>query len=201
MLSRSRSTSRTRCCRRFPTDEFRETAAGGGARAPVPQTDSEWQQGIRRRLCHPSRWNRRLDTRKGRQPQALPMEQVLRYGSGDSRASGRKCCVSHHVALQRFHERYARVFAAPTTIGPPFIIRFGFQRDAEPLDVYGIASFIEPHSCNADWRVIPRATSRGRGRVRRQGHERQQDSVRLRSPGGYQAPAPSSIGFGNRCSS
>jgi CIC family chloride channel protein len=37
--------------------------------------------------------------RKGRQPQALPVEEVLRDCPGDPRASGRKCCVSHYVAL------------------------------------------------------------------------------------------------------
>src|ERR1700683_3532800 len=36
---------------------------------------------------------------KGRQPQALPGEKVLRDRPGDSRAAGRKRGVSHHVAL------------------------------------------------------------------------------------------------------
>jgi hypothetical protein len=57
--------------------------------------------------------------------------------------------------VQRFHEGDARIFAATTAIGPPLIVSFRFQRDAEPLDAIRFASFIEPYSRNADARVIP----------------------------------------------
>jgi hypothetical protein len=92
--------------------------------------------------------------RKGRQPHALPVEEVLRYCPGDPGASGRERCVSHDVTLQRFHESNTRIFAASAAIRAPLIIGFRLKRDAQPLDAYRIASFIEPHSCNADSRVI-----------------------------------------------
>ena len=68
---------------------------------------------------------------------------------------GRKCRVSHHVALERFHERDTRILAATAAVGPPLIIGFRLQCDAETLDACRIAGFIEPHSCNADARVVP----------------------------------------------
>ena len=92
----------------------------------------------------------------------LPVKGVLGYCPGDARTSGRKCCVCHHVALQWLHEGDTRVFASSAAIGPPLIIGFRLQCDAEPVGAYGIASFIETYSRNADTRVIPRATNRGK---------------------------------------
>ena len=92
---------------------------------------------------------------EAREPEALPVEQILRYCQGDPRALGRKCRVSHQVALQRLHERDPGILAATAAIGPQLIIGFGLQRDAQPLDARRIAGCIEPHSCNADARVVP----------------------------------------------
>ena len=59
------------------------------------------------------------------------MEQVLRYCQSDSWTPGRKCRVSHQVALQRLHERDPGILAATTAIGPQLIVGFGLQRDAQ----------------------------------------------------------------------
>ena len=92
---------------------------------------------------------------KGREPQSLPVKQILRYCQGDPWATGRKCRVSHYVALQRFDKRDAGILAAATAVEVPLIIGFRFQCDAEPLNACRIAGFIEPYSGNADARVIP----------------------------------------------
>ena len=75
-------------------------------------------------------------------------------GQGDARSLGGKCRVSHDVALKRFHERDARILASTATAGPPFIIGLRLQCDAEALNAGRIAGFIEPHSGNADARII-----------------------------------------------
>ena len=103
------------------------------------------------------------------------MEQVLRDGQRDPWAIRRKGRVIHHVALDRFDKRDTRVLAA-AAVGPPLVIRFRLQRNAEPLDAYRVAGFIKPHSCDADARIIapcnqPReevkltVTATNRGRV------------------------------------
>ena len=91
---------------------------------------------------------------KGREPQSLPVKQILRYRQGDPWADGRKRRVSHHVALEPFHERDARILAAAAAVGPPLVIRFRLQHNAEPLDSAGIASLIEPNPGNADARIV-----------------------------------------------
>ncbi len=89
------------------------------------------------------------------EPQSLPVEQILRYGEGDPRALGRKCRVSHDVALQRLHECDTRILAATAAIRSPLIISFRLERNAETLDACRITGSIKPHSYNADARVIP----------------------------------------------
>ena len=91
---------------------------------------------------------------KGREPETLPVEQILRYGQGDPWAFGRKRRVRHHVALERFDKRDARIFAATTAVGPPLVVGFRLERDAEPLDAARIAGLIEPHARDADARVV-----------------------------------------------
>ena len=87
---------------------------------------------------------------EGREPEALPVEEVLRYGQGDPWAIGRKCRVSHQVAPERFHKRDPRILAAAPAAGLQLIVGFRLQCDAEPLDACRIAGFVESHSCNAD---------------------------------------------------
>ena len=84
------------------------------------------------------------------EPEALPVEEVLRYGQGDPRTSDRKCRVSHQVAPQWFHKRDPRILAAALAAGLQLIVGFRFQRDAKPLDACRIAGIVESHSCNAD---------------------------------------------------
>ena len=66
----------------------------------------------------------------------------------------RKCRVGHHVALERFHERDTRILAAAAAVGPPLIIGFRLQCDAEPLDATRIAGLIESNAGDADARII-----------------------------------------------
>jgi hypothetical protein len=91
---------------------------------------------------------------EGREPQTLPVEEVLRYSQGDPWHPGRKRRVGHYIALKRFYEGNTRILAATAAIGPALIIGFGLQRDAEPLDPCRIASLVEPHPRDADTRVI-----------------------------------------------
>ena len=91
---------------------------------------------------------------KGREPQALPVEQILRHGQGDPRADGRKRRVSHHIVLERFDKRDARILAATAAVGPPLVISFRLQCNAKPLDSARIAGFVELYAGNADARII-----------------------------------------------
>ena len=91
---------------------------------------------------------------KGCKPQSLPVKQILRGRQGDPGTDRREGRVSHHVALERFDKRDTRVLAAATTVGPPLVIRFGLQRDAEPLDSGRVAGTIELHAGYAEARVI-----------------------------------------------
>jgi hypothetical protein len=56
--------------------------------------------------------------------------------------------------LKRPHKGHSGVLAATTSIGPPFIIRLRFQRDAEPLDARRIAHFIELYTRYPYARII-----------------------------------------------
>jgi hypothetical protein len=80
---------------------------------------------------------------KSREPQSLPVKQILRYGHGNPWADGRERRVSHHIALKRFDERDTRILAATAAVGPTLIIGFRLQCDAEPLYAYRIAGVIE----------------------------------------------------------
>jgi hypothetical protein len=91
---------------------------------------------------------------KGRESKALPVEEVLRYSQGDPWTFRRKRRVDYDLALKRFDKGDAGILATTAAIGPPLIVGFGFQRDAEPFDPGRIARSIEPHSHNADARVI-----------------------------------------------
>ena len=46
------------------------------------------------------------------------------------------------------------ILTASAAVGPQLVIRFGLERDAEPLDARRVAGLIELHSCDADTRVI-----------------------------------------------
>jgi hypothetical protein len=91
---------------------------------------------------------------KGHKPPSLPVEKVPRFGQGDPWASGRKCRVSHQVALERFHERDTRILATTAAVRPPLIIGFRLECHADPLDAGRVAGFIESHSCDPNARVI-----------------------------------------------
>ena len=82
------------------------------------------------------------------------MEEILRYGQGNSRPMVRECRVRHNVVFKRFHECDARILATTAAVGPQLIISFRLQGDTEPLHASRIADSIEEHSYNPDARVI-----------------------------------------------
>ena len=88
------------------------------------------------------------------QPQALPAKQVFGHRQGDPWAIRRKRSVSHYVALEWFDERDARILAAPATVLPPLVIRFGLQRNAESLDSVRVTGLIKLDSRYADAGVV-----------------------------------------------
>jgi hypothetical protein len=98
---------------------------------------------------------------KGREPESLPMDQILRNGEGNPWTNGRERRVSHHVALKRFDEGDARILAATAAMRRPLVISFRLERDAQPLDSAWIASLVEFDAGNADPGKLPFATSRG----------------------------------------
>ena len=116
---------------------------------------------------------------EGREPQTLPVEQVLREGQGNPRAFGRKRRVSHHVTLEVFAKSNPRILTASAAVRPQLVIRFGLQCDAEPLDARRVAGLIELHSCDADARVIP---------LRDQTREEVKLTIRAANPGRVQDP-------------
>src|ERR1017187_3225004 len=87
---------------------------------------------------------------EGSQSQALPAEQILRYGQGDPWASSRERRVSHHVVPQRFDKRDTRILAAAATVRSPLVISLRFECDAEPLDSGRVAGFVEFYAGDAD---------------------------------------------------
>ena len=91
---------------------------------------------------------------EGRQPQTLPVEQVLRRGEGDAWTSRRIGRVGHDVTPERFDEGDTRILAAPAAVGSSLVLSFWLQRDAEPLDGGRIAGCIELYSRNPYARVI-----------------------------------------------
>ena len=130
---------------------------------------------------------------EGREPQTLPVEEVLREGQGNPRAFGRKRRVSHHVTLEVFAKSDPRILAASAAIRPQLIIRFGLQCDAEPLDARRVAGLIELHSRDADARVISlRDQTREEVITDHQGREPRPGSRPLRPPSDCPARAPSS---------
>ena len=134
---------------------------GAGKKRPVEHGQFRMPEWIRNRdgeqagvfVIHVADLDALIPT-KSRKPHTLPMEEVRRQGQGDPRALGRKRRISHHVALERFHERDSRILAATAAVGPPLIIGFRLQCDAETLYAHWITGIAEPHSCNADARVI-----------------------------------------------
>jgi len=74
--------------------------------------------------------------------------------------------VGHDVALERFRERDTGVFAT-AAIGPPLIIGFRLQRDAEPRDT--------PRIARLPWTLLVPCQSAS------EGHERPPDSGPPRS--------------------
>src|ERR1700691_3176186 len=97
-----------------------------------------------------------LKRSKRDKPDPLPVKKVRRACCGDARAAWRARRISHEVALQRFDERDARVFAASAAVYPTLIVGFRLQSDAETLDAFWISRCIEPHSGNTDARVVPK---------------------------------------------
>src|SRR5664280_2114433 len=91
---------------------------------------------------------------KGRETQTLPVKQILRYCQSDPRAYRRKRRVSHHVALEPFHKRNARIFAAAAAVRSPLVFSFRFERNAKPLDSDRIACLIKLNTGYANARII-----------------------------------------------
>ena len=92
--------------------------------------------------------------RVSREPQSLPVEEILGFGHRNSGSQRRKCRVGHYVAFQRFDERDTWVLTS-TASGPQFIAGFGLQRDAKALHTRWVAGVIEPHARNPNPRIIP----------------------------------------------
>src|ERR1700728_1498447 len=118
---------------------------------------------------------------EGSEAQTLPMEEVLRLGQGNPWAVRGIRRVSHQVVLERLHESDARVLAA-AAVGPPLIVGFRLQCDAQPLDACGIAGFVEAYSCNANARVIASSDQPGEQielTIRATNGSRVQDALRL----------------------
>ena len=99
---------------------------------------------------------------EGREPQPLPVDQIVRYGESDPRADGRKGRVGHHVAMQRLHECDARIFAATAAVRQPLVVGLRLQCDAEPLDPTRIAGVIEANPRDADARIIASCDETGK---------------------------------------
>jgi len=91
---------------------------------------------------------------KGREPQTLAVKPIRRYGEGDSSADGRLRRVSHHIALEPFHARDARILTAASAVRPKLVVRLRLDRDAEPLDACRIAGVLKPNPANAAARII-----------------------------------------------
>ena len=91
---------------------------------------------------------------KGGKPHSFPVEEIFRHRQCDSRTARRKCRVAHDVTLQRFYKGDARILTAASAPGPLFIISLRFECDAQPLDTYRIAVFIEAHARDANARVV-----------------------------------------------
>ena len=162
--------------RQFPPGACRETAAGAAWPTPGARTDSEWRRGRGWHLCHPRCRIRCHETeRRSRAPDAASGRGPSDTAKGDARPPGRKRRIGHDVALKRLHEGDTRILAAAAAVWTPLIIGFWLKRNAEPLDAGRVSGFIEPHSRDADARVISfrdqprkkielaiRAASRGR---------------------------------------
>ena len=92
---------------------------------------------------------------EGHQPQPFPVKQILRYRQGDPWADRRKGRVSHHIALEPFHEGNTRILATAAAVRPQFVIRFRLERNAEPFDSAGIPRLVEFDPSDADARIVP----------------------------------------------
>ena len=64
---------------------------------------------------------------KGRQPDPLPMEQILRHRQGNSGTARRKRRVSHDVMLERLDKGNAGILAAAAAVRSPLVISFRLQ--------------------------------------------------------------------------
>src|ERR1700681_2513877 len=103
-----------------------------------------------------------LKRSKRDKPESLPVKEVRRACRGDARAARRARRISHDVALQRFDERDARVFAASAAVYATLIVGFRLHSDAETLDACRVSRFVKPHSGNADARVVPMRNQPGK---------------------------------------
>ena len=87
---------------------------------------------------------------EGRQPDPLPVEQILRHRQGNSGSARRKRRVSHDVMLERLDKGNPRILAAAAAVRSPLVISFRFERDAETFDSARIAGFVEFYAGDAD---------------------------------------------------
>ena len=88
--------------------------------------------------------------RKGRQPDPLPVEQILRHGQRNSGSARRKRRVSHDVMLEWLDKGNARILAAAAAVRSPLVISFRLKRNAETFDSGRVAGFVEFYAGDAD---------------------------------------------------
>jgi len=117
----------------FPPDE----SWGKGAYAEGRALGDRWirygRQGRGWRPYHPRCPMQSHSTERTWQAPSAAVEEIFRYGQRNARAIGRKCRISHHVALQRLHEGDTGIFAAATTIRPALVLGLRLQCNAKPF--------------------------------------------------------------------
>jgi len=87
---------------------------------------------------------------KGRQPNPLPMEQILRHGQRNSGSVRRKRRISHDVMLERLDKRNPGILASAAAVRTPLVVCFRLKRNAEPLDSSRVAGFVEFYAGDTD---------------------------------------------------
>ena len=87
---------------------------------------------------------------KSRQPDPLPVEQILRHGQRNSGSARRKRRVSHDVMLERLDKGNTGILASAAAIRSPLVNSFRLKRDAETFDSGRVAGFVEFYAGDAD---------------------------------------------------
>ena len=87
---------------------------------------------------------------KGRQPDPLPVEQILRHRQDNPGTVRRKRRVSHDVMLERLDKGDARILAPAAAVRSPFVIHFRFECDAESFDSGRVAGLVEFYAGDTD---------------------------------------------------